>query len=105
MSRLVIIEVSMKDELPELYEIYFGGKVLLHYEEPRIPQDEPFIVVGTTSGMGREAAFELMRGCEQFKAYHKHLFGINVKSFVMDDRKFKKINNWWNYFHPNGIYR
>jgi hypothetical protein len=26
MSRLVIMEVAMKDELPELYDIYFGGK-------------------------------------------------------------------------------
>jgi hypothetical protein len=105
MSRLVLLEVAMKEELPDLYDIYFGGKVLLHYEEARIEQDIPFIVVGTTKGMGQEAAIELIRGCEQFKAYHKHLFGTEVKSFVMDDKQFKKVNNWWKYFHPNGIYR
>jgi hypothetical protein len=26
MSRIVIMEVAMKEELPELYDIYFGGK-------------------------------------------------------------------------------
>jgi hypothetical protein len=77
-----------------------GGKVLLHYEE-----EIPFIVVGTKSGMGQEAAIELLRGCEEFKAFHMHLFGTEVKSFVMDDKKFKKVKNWMNYFHPNGIYR
>ncbi|MGF6952843.1 hypothetical protein QF028_005348 [Neobacillus sp. B4I6] len=101
MSRLVLMEVAMKEELPELYDIYFGGRVLLHYEEEEVP----FIVVRTTNGMGQEAAIELLRGCEQFKAYHKHLFGIEVKSFVTDDKQFKKVKNWWNYFHPNGIYR
>lgn len=100
MSRIVIMEVAMKEELPELYDIYFGGKVLFHYEE-----EIPFIVVGTTPSMGREAAIELLRGCEQFKAYHKHLFGTEVKSFVMDDKQFKKVKNWIHYFHPNGIYR
>ena len=100
MSRLVIMEVAMKEELPELYDIYFGGKVLLHYEE-----EIPFIVVGTTTGMGQEAAIELLRGCEQFKTYHKHLFGTEVKSFVMDDKQFNKVKNWMHYFHPNGIYR
>ncbi|MED1469277.1 hypothetical protein [Bacillus salipaludis] len=100
MSRLVIMEVAMKEELSELYDIYFGGKVLLHYEE-----DIPFIVVGTTSNMGREAAIELLRGCEQFKALHKRLFGVEVKSFVTDEKKFIKVKNWWDYFHPNGIYR
>ena len=100
MSRIVIMEVAMKEELPELYDIYFGGKVLIHYEE-----EIPFLVVGTTSNMGKEAAIEFIRGCEQFKAYHKYLFGIEVKSFVMDDKQFKKVSNWLVYFHPNGIYR
>ena len=100
MSRLVLMEVAMKKELPELYDIYFGGKVPLHYEE-----DVPFIVVGATTKMGKDAAIELLRGCEQFKAYHKHLFGIEVKSFVTDDKKFKKVKNWRKHFHPNGIYR
>lgn len=105
MSRLMLMEVSMKNDLPDLYEIYFGGKVLLHYEEARIPEDAPFIIVGTTSTMGKEAAIELIRGCEQFKEYHKQLFGIEVKSFVTDEQKFNKVKNWWHYFHPNGIYR
>lgn len=100
MSRLVLIEVAMKEELPELYDIYFGGQLLLHYED-----DIPFIVVGTTSRMSKNAAIELVRRCEQFKAYHQYLFGIEVKSFVTDDKKFKKVKNWWDHFHPNGIYR
>jgi hypothetical protein len=33
MSRLVLMEVAMKEELPELYDIYFGGQILLHYKE------------------------------------------------------------------------
>lgn len=100
MSRLVLMEVAMKEELPELYEIYFGGKVPIHYND-----DVPFIVVGASSNMGKSAAIEFLRGCEQFKAYHKHLFGIDVKSFVTDDKKFDKVKNWWKYFHPRGIYR
>jgi hypothetical protein len=76
-----------------------GGRVLLHYEE-----EIPFIVLGTTSNMGREAAIELLRGCLQFKAYHKHLFGTEVISFVMDDKQFKKVNNWMHFFHQKGIY-
>ncbi|WHY01343.1 hypothetical protein [Neobacillus sp. DY30] len=100
MSRIVIMEVAMKEELPDLYDIYFGGKVLLQYEE-----EIPCIVVGTTSKMGKDTAIELLRGCEQFKAYHKYLFGIEVKSFVTDDKQFKKVNNWLRHFHPNGIYR
>jgi hypothetical protein len=100
MSRLVMMEVAMKEELPDLYEIYFRGKVLLHYKE-----EIPFIVVGAKSNMGKDAAVELLRGCEQFKAYHKHLFGTEVKSFVMVDKQFKKVKNWMHYFHPNGIYR
>ncbi len=90
----------MKEELPMLYDIYFRGQVLLHYEE-----EIPSIVVGTTSKMDREAAIEFLKGCEQFKAYHKHLFGTEVKAFVMDDKQFKKVANWMRYFHPNGIYR
>ncbi|MEH7749387.1 hypothetical protein V7659_30930, partial [Neobacillus drentensis] len=83
-----------------------GGQIHLHYEENLpIKTDSPFIVVGTTSRMSKDAAIEFMRGCEQFKAYHKHLLGIVVKSFVTDDKKFKKVKNWWNHFHPNGIYR
>lgn len=100
MSRLVLMEVAMKKEMPDLYDIYFGGQVLLHYEE-----DIPFIVVATTPRTIKEAAIELIRRCEQFKAYHKHLFGIEVKSFVTDHTSFKKVNNWWKYFHPNGIYK
>jgi hypothetical protein len=98
MSRLVLMEVAMKEELPELYDIYFGGQILLHYED-----DIPFIVVGTTSRMSKNAAIELIRRCEQFKAYHKYLFEVEVKSFVMDDKNFKKVNNWWEHFHPNGF--
>lgn len=100
MSRLVLMDVAMKDDLPDLYDIYFGDKVLLHYED-----EIPFIVVGTTNRMGKDAAVELLRGCERFKEYHKHIFGIEVKSFVTDEKKFKKVKNWWNYFHPRGIYR
>ncbi|MFJ5762754.1 hypothetical protein ACIQAA_27220 [Neobacillus sp. NPDC093182] len=105
MSRLVLMEVAMREELPELYDIYFGGKLFLHYEDAKIEEDAPFIVVGATDHMGKEAAIELIRRCEQFKAYHKHLFGIEVKSFVTDDKQFKKVDNWLWYFHPNGIYR
>jgi hypothetical protein len=47
-------------------------------------------VVGTTSIMGREAAIELLRGCEQFKAFHKYLFGTEVKSFVWMKKSSKK---------------
>lgn len=100
MSRLVLMEVAMKDELPELYDIYFGGKILLHYEE-----SVPFIVVGTTEKMGKKAAFELMKGCQGFKFYHQKLFDIEVKSFVTYEEEFKKVENWWRYFHPNGMYR
>lgn len=39
MSRLVIMEVAMKEELPELYDIYFGGKILLHYEWKQIKKE------------------------------------------------------------------
>lgn len=95
-----MMELQMKEDLPMLYDIYFGGQVLLHYEE-----EIPFIVVGTTSKMEREAAIELLRGCEAFKAYYKHLFGTEVKAFVTDDKQFKKVDNWMHYFHPNGIYR
>jgi hypothetical protein len=100
LSRFVMMELQMKEDLPMLYDIYFRGQVLLHYEE-----EIPFIVVGTTSKMDREAAIEFLRGCEEFKAYHMYLFGTEVKAFVMDDKQFKKVDNWWNYFHPNGIYR
>lgn len=100
MSRLVIMEVAMKNDFPALYDIYFGGNVLLHYEE-----DIPFIVVSSTSGTSKEAAIELLRGCEQFKEFHKHLFGIEVKSFLTHESNFKKVKDWWKYFHPNGIYR
>jgi hypothetical protein len=55
--------------------------------------------------MGENAAIEFLRACEQFKAYHNQLFGIEVKSFVTNDKQFKKVKNWWNHFHPNGIYR
>lgn len=100
MSRLVLLEVAMKEEWPDLYEIYFSGKVPIYYND-----DIPFIVVGTSDEMGRDAAIEFLRGCEQFKAYHKHLFGIEVKSFVSDEEKFRQVDDWWWYFHPNGVYR
>ncbi|NHM29016.1 hypothetical protein [Neobacillus terrae] len=99
MSRLLLMEVAMKEEIPELYEIYFGGSVPIYYDEK-----VPFIVVGTSSKMSKNAAVEFIRGCENFKEYHKELFGIEVKSFVTDEKNFKNIKNWWNYFHPNGIY-
>ncbi|MEH7336260.1 hypothetical protein V7161_26910 [Neobacillus drentensis] len=54
---------------------------------------------------GKKPQLNFFRGCEQFKAFHKHLFGIEVRSFVMDDKQFKKVKNWMHYFHPNGIYR
>lgn len=44
-SRLVIMEVAMKEELPELYDIYFGGKILLHYEDVKLEGDVPFILL------------------------------------------------------------
>uniref|UniRef100_UPI0005EE1BA9 reverse transcriptase domain-containing protein n=1 Tax=Neobacillus niacini TaxID=86668 RepID=UPI0005EE1BA9 len=53
MSRIVIMEVAMKEELPELYDIYFGGKVLFHYEE-----EIPFLVVGTTSNIVADRALQ-----------------------------------------------
>jgi len=104
-SKLVMMEVAMKDELPELYDIYFGGKILLHYEDVKIDGDVPFIVVGMKDGVGKPGAIEFLRGCEQFKAYHKQLFGIEVKSFVTVESDFKKVDDWWHHFHPNGIYR
>lgn len=94
-----MMEVAMKEELPELYEIYFGGQILLHYEE-----EVPFIVVGMTDEVSKDGAIEFILGCKQFKEYHKHLFGIEVKSFVTTDNKFKKVKNWWVHFHPNGRY-
>ncbi|MFP5109619.1 hypothetical protein ACSU6B_23115 [Neobacillus sp. C211] len=106
MSRLVMMEVAMKEELPELYDIYFGGNILLHYEDVNYHQDDvPFIVVGMKDGVSKEGAIEFTRGCEQFKAYYKHLFGTEVKSFVTVEEEFKKVDNWWWHFHPNGLYR
>ncbi|KON83555.1 hypothetical protein AF332_27820 [Sporosarcina globispora] len=105
MSRLIMMEVAMKEELPELYDIYFGGNILLHYEDVKNEKDIPFIVVGMTDGVGEAGAIEFLRGCEQFKVYHKHLFGVEVKSFVTVADKFKQVDNWWDHFHPNGIYR
>ncbi|MDR6120618.1 hypothetical protein QFZ87_000215 [Bacillus sp. SLBN-46] len=55
--------------------------------------------------MEKEAAIELLSGCKQFKTLHKELFRIEVKSFVMHDKQFKKVKDWWHHFHPNGIYR
>ena len=105
MSRLVMMEVAMKEELPELYDIYFGENILLHYENIKYEKDVPFIVIGMQEGVGEAGAIEFLNGCEQFKAYHKHLFGVEVKSFVTSADNFKQVNNWWHYFHPNGIYR
>ncbi|WP_217642419.1 hypothetical protein [Bacillus sp. OK048] len=42
-------------------------------------------VAATTPRMSRDTAIDLIRGTEQFKAYHKHLLGIELKSFVTDD--------------------
>jgi hypothetical protein len=100
MSRLVIMEVAMKEELPDLYDIYFGGQILIHYDEKI-----PFVVVATTLRMGADAAVELLSGCDQFKLYHKLLFAIDVKSYVTDEKKFKKVKNWRKYFHTNRLYR
>lgn len=41
-------------------------------------------------GVGKAGAIEFIRGCEQFKAYHKHLFGVEVKSFVTVAKNLKK---------------
>lgn len=100
MSRIMLMEVVMENDLPDLYEIYFSGKVPIYYND-----EIPFIVVGASSEMGEEAGVELMSGCKQFKVYHQQLFGIEVKAFVTDKKKFSEVKNWWNYFHPNGIYR
>lgn len=105
MSRLVLMEVAMKEDLPDLYDVYFTGKILLHYEEGKIKEDVPFIVVGMKDDVGKEGAIEFLRGCERFKDYHKHLFGVEVKSFVTVAEEFEKVEDWWWHFHPNGLYR
>lgn len=100
MSRLLLMEVAMKNEYPDLYETYFGENALLYYNDK-----VPFIVAGLGPKISEDAIIELSLGCKEFKAYHKELFGIEVKSFVVDDKTFKKVKNWWRYFHPHGIYK
>lgn len=108
MSKLVIIEVAMKMEDPELFDIYFGNNALIHYQE--MPQyfdelDVPFLVVGMKKDMSENAATEFMQNCPGFKKYHRILIGKEVKSYVTSEEEFKKVKNWYEYFHPNGRYR
>nr|WP_263323549.1 hypothetical protein [Neobacillus sp. Marseille-Q6967] len=100
MSRLVLLEIATKYNFPNLYDIYFCGQVLLHYNEKI-----PFIVVGITPSLSKEGSAEILSGCKQLKDYHKQIFGIELKSFVTVEEKFLKVKNWWTYFHPRGIYR
>jgi hypothetical protein len=90
----------------ELHDIYFGKNALIHYEAVEEDMDlVPFIVVGQKDSMSVAAAIEFMSGCRSFKILHKELFGIEVKSFVMAEGEFKKVKDWWKYFHPHGLYR
>lgn len=108
MSKLLIIEIAMEKADPELHEIYFGNNALIHYQEPPVYIDEtdvPFIVIGMKDNMSKQAAAEFLANCPAFKTFHRKLLGKEVKSYVTDEEKFKQVNDWYSYFHPNGKYR
>lgn len=107
-SKLAILEVAMKNTDPTLYDIYFSGQnLVLHYQIPPsdLFPDPPFIVVGVKDELSKEAAIEFGNHCKRFKEFHKKIFGTEVKSFITTEEKFNQVDDWWEFFHPNGLYR
>lgn len=105
--QLLIIEIAMKKEDPELFDIYFGNNAILHYQEPPINDDYyvAFLIVGIKKGASEEATVEFMLNCPGFKKYHEMLLERKVKTYLVTENQLKKINKWHEYFHPNGKYR
>lgn len=108
-SELVILDVSLKKADPVLHDIYFNGRnAVLHYQKPPLDlfNDPPFIVVGTKESLSSDAAaIEFINGCPRLKEWHKEILGKELKSFVTSEERFLDVDNWWDYFHPNGLYR
>lgn len=89
MSRLVLLEVAMKTDFPDLYDLYFGGQVQTVYYDKH-----PFMLVGTTSRLTDEAKLEILLGCPQLKAYFKELFGLELRVYVTSEKAFNSIGSF-----------
>lgn len=99
-SKLIIIEVAMNMENPELCDIYFGNNAVLHYQEPPFHIDNldvPFLIVGMKKGLSEDAATEFMLNCPEFKKFHKMLFGKEVRTFITTEGEIKKLKSGINF--------
>lgn len=97
MSRLVLLEVAMKKDFPDLYDLYFGGQVLGCYYDRN-----PFLLVGTTHRLTKEGRLEILLGCPQLKVYFKELFGIELRIYVTTEKGFNGVLPLMNRFSSRG---
>lgn len=99
MNRIEMIKEVMEKESSELYGIYFGNNILIHYDK-----DIPFVAIGFMDDLCEEGLIELMNGCEHFKIYHKQLFGIDIETVVMTENEFKTVDDWTKHYYLKWAY-